>query len=328
MSDLPISFGEDGQALVPVVTQEASSGQVLMVGFMNRLAFDRTRETGLVHYWSRSRAKLWQKGETSGHVQRVQAIYVNCEQNTLLMEVEQVGAVCHDGYPTCYYRRLEPDNSLTVVRDRWFDPADVYGDASTSAPDTSGTPNAPGAPNGLETVTRAWWAAFETLRDTDLTAESGTSRMLRTQEDTITPRIVDELGELAGVLDGTHVHRTQAEDAALEGGQVCYWLALRGVHAGLLWGQVRPDRALDAPDDGDIPSPGALSTILRAQAAQWQSETPQDLAARLHETFALAAAAMASLGVAPLEVIRADLDSLRRRPYLASLIASTTGTMA
>lgn len=313
--ELPISFGDDGAALVPVVTQDAASGKVLMVGFMNRLAFDRTRETGLVHYWSRSRNTLWQKGETSGHVQKVQAIYVNCEQNTLLMEVEQVGAVCHDGYPTCYYRRLEPDNSLTVVRDRWFDPADVYGN-----------PSAPAGPDGLETVSRAWWSAFETLRDRDMTAESGTSRLLRAPNDAIAPRIADELGELAGVLDGSHVHTAQAEDAALEGGQVCYWLAVKGVHAGLTWEQVRPDRALDAPDDGDIPSPVSMSAVLRAQANQWGAATPDepgDLAARLHETFALAAAAMASLGVVPLDVIRADLASLQSRPYLARLNGTT-----
>lgn len=302
---LPLSFGDDGQALIPAVTQDAASGQVLMVGFMNREAFDRTRETGLVHYWSRSRAKLWLKGETSGHLQKVQEIYVNCEQNTLLIEVEQVGAVCHDGYPTCYYRRLEPDNTLTLIRDRWFDPVDVYGG------------------DGLESVTRAWWSAFETLRDNDLTVESGTSRMLRNAEDTITPRIVDELGELAGVLDGTHVHSTQAEDAALEGGQVCYWLALRGVHEGLAWEQVRPDRALDAPDDGDLASPAVLSNLLRAQVSRWNMhDDTEDLAAHLHETFTIAAAAMTSLGVTPLDVIRTDLESLRSRPYLANLIGS------
>ena len=308
---IPISFGEDGQALVPVVTQEATTGQVLMVGFMNREAFDRTRETGLVHYWSRSRGKLWQKGETSGHVQKVQAIYVNCEQNTLLMEVEQVGAVCHDGYPTCYYRRLEPDNSLTIVRDRWFDPADVYGGR-----------DATGTPNGLASVTRAWWETLALLRDRDLTAESATSRLLRSPDDAITPRIADELSELAGVLDGTHVHTTQADDAALEGGQVCYWLALKGIHAGLTWDQVRPDRALDAPDDGDLPSKTALATMLRAQAGKWSADRPDDLPARIHETFAVAAAAMTSLGIAPLDVIRADLDSLRSRPYLTGLTGS------
>ncbi|MGC4193301.1 MAG: phosphoribosyl-AMP cyclohydrolase [Thermomicrobiales bacterium] len=310
---IPISFGEDGQALIPVVTQEATTGQVLMVGFMNREALDRTRETGLVHYWSRSRGKLWQKGETSGHVQKVQAIYVNCEQNTLLIEVEQVGAVCHDGYPTCYYRRLEPDNSLTVVRDRWFDPADVYG-----------RQDAPGTPNGLESVTRAWWETLTLLRDRDLTAESGTSRMLRSPDDAITPRIADELGELAGVLDGTHVHTTQADDAALEGGQVCYWLALKGIHAGMTWEQVRPDRALDVPGDGDLPSRISLATMLRAHAAHWTPEdrSEHDLAARLHETFALAAAAMASVGIEPLAVVRADLDSLHSRPYLADPIGT------
>ena len=171
-AELPLDFGADG--LVPAVIQDATSNAVLMVGFMNREALQRTRETGLVHFWSRSRNRLWQKGETSGHVQHVQEIFVNCEENSLLIAVDQVGAVCHTGHPTCYYRRLEPNNSLTVVRDRWFDPADVYG---------------PG--HGLEHVTQTWWAAFEYLRDHDLTAESGSSRMLRAETDAITPRIVD-----------------------------------------------------------------------------------------------------------------------------------------
>ncbi|HWV35840.1 MAG TPA: phosphoribosyl-AMP cyclohydrolase [Thermomicrobiales bacterium] len=304
-AELPLEFGADG--LVPAVIQDASSNAVLMVGFMNREALQRTRETGLVHFWSRSRNRLWQKGETSGHVQHVQEIFVNCEENSLLIAVDQVGAVCHTGHPTCYYRRLEPDNSLTVVRDRWFDPADVYGSG-----------------DGLEHVTQAWWGAFEYLRDHDLTTESGTSRMLRAETDAITPRIVDELQELAGVLDGTHRHQDEASDAALEGGQVCYWLALRNVRDRQAWAQVRPDRALDPPSLDDVPGTATLAKLLRAVAQQW-SDLPADADTESisHESFALVASSLVHAGVDPLAVISADLDSLRSRPYLAAFFQTT-----
>src|SRR5665811_414638 len=111
-----IRFGDD--ELISAAIQDTHSGDLLMVGFMNREALDATRASGYVHFWSRSRGKLWKKGETSGHVQRVEEIRINCELNSLLIEVEQVGAVCHEGYDTCYYRRLEPDGGLTTVRDR------------------------------------------------------------------------------------------------------------------------------------------------------------------------------------------------------------------
>ncbi len=111
---LPIEWPSDG--LIPAVIQDSASHDVLMVGFMNSEALERTRASGFVHFWSRSRQKLWKKGETSGHVQHVRDIFVNCELNSLLIEVEQVGAVCHDGYPTCYYRRLTPENGLETVQ--------------------------------------------------------------------------------------------------------------------------------------------------------------------------------------------------------------------
>ncbi|MGI8477734.1 MAG: phosphoribosyl-AMP cyclohydrolase, partial [Thermomicrobiales bacterium] len=124
-SPLPVRFGPDG--LVPATIQDVDTGAVLMVAFMNAEALARTLATGRTHFWSRSRGKLWRKGETSGHEQIVEDIHLNCKQNSLLVSVRQIGACCHDGYPTCYYRRLEADGSLTVVQDRWFDPAAVYG---------------------------------------------------------------------------------------------------------------------------------------------------------------------------------------------------------
>jgi phosphoribosyl-AMP cyclohydrolase len=123
-----IRFGDDG--LVPAVVQDVATGDVLMVAFMNDEALRLTYATGEAHYWSRSRKKLWRKGETSSHTQTVVEIRVNCERNSLLLLVRQTGAVCHDGYATCYYRRLSGDGALTVVRERAFDPETVYGDDS------------------------------------------------------------------------------------------------------------------------------------------------------------------------------------------------------
>jgi phosphoribosyl-AMP cyclohydrolase / phosphoribosyl-ATP pyrophosphohydrolase len=95
-----VRFGADG--LVPVVTQESRSGDVLMVAFANRDALDRTLTTGLAHYYSRSRGTLWQKGETSGHVQRITEVWLDCDGDAVLYRVEQTGAACHTGAPTCF----------------------------------------------------------------------------------------------------------------------------------------------------------------------------------------------------------------------------------
>jgi phosphoribosyl-AMP cyclohydrolase len=133
MNALPpriVQYGADG--LAPVVVQDAVSGDVLMLAFMNDDALRLTQETGRAHFWSRGRNALWRKGETSGHEQLVDEIRVNCEQNSLLLLVRQVGAVCHDGYPTCFYRRTAPDGSLTIVRNRAFDPSSVYRDRAAT----------------------------------------------------------------------------------------------------------------------------------------------------------------------------------------------------
>ncbi|MBV9257219.1 MAG: phosphoribosyl-AMP cyclohydrolase, partial [Ktedonobacteraceae bacterium] len=97
----------DRQGLVPVVIQDVTSKEVLMVAFMNEEALRLTRETGQTHFFSRSRNTIWHKGEQSGNVQEVRNIFINCEENSLLIQVVQHGsAACHDGYSSCYYRRL------------------------------------------------------------------------------------------------------------------------------------------------------------------------------------------------------------------------------
>src|ERR1700693_107676 len=117
----------DREGLIPVVIHDDVTNEVLMVAFMNQAAFDLTRETGYTHFYSRSRDSIWRKGEQSGNTQEVRAIYVNCEENSLLIRVTQNGgAACHTGYRSCYYRRLLPNGSYETIAERVFDPDEVY----------------------------------------------------------------------------------------------------------------------------------------------------------------------------------------------------------
>lgn len=123
--NVPDFSGPD--ALVTAVAQDAATGQVLMVAHMNRAAWEETLATGRAVYYSRSRGRLWRKGEVSGNVQRVRAVYVDCDGDAVLLKVEQVGgAACHEGYPSCFFREMTPEG-LKVVAERVFAPSDVYG---------------------------------------------------------------------------------------------------------------------------------------------------------------------------------------------------------
>lgn len=102
---LHVTFDEQG--LVPAVVQDADNGVVLMVAWMNAVALQQTRETGQAHFWSRSRKELWHKGATSGNIQIVREIWVDCDSDTLLLRVHPQGPACHTGHPTCFYRRLQ-----------------------------------------------------------------------------------------------------------------------------------------------------------------------------------------------------------------------------
>lgn len=120
-----IDFKKAG-GMVPAVAQDADSGQVLMLAYMNREAFEETLRTGRACYFSRSRNKLWRKGEESGNIQQVVEILVDCDADTILLKVRQVGgAACHEGYASCFFRRLE-GNQWTTVGERLFDPDKVY----------------------------------------------------------------------------------------------------------------------------------------------------------------------------------------------------------
>jgi phosphoribosyl-AMP cyclohydrolase len=121
-----LNFDKAG-GLVPAIAQDADTGEVLMLAWMNLEAFDETVRSGRAVYFSRSRNKLWRKGEESGHNQEVVSIYVDCDADTVLLKVRQVGgAACHEGYKSCFFRRLD-DGELTIVHERLFDPKNVYG---------------------------------------------------------------------------------------------------------------------------------------------------------------------------------------------------------
>ena len=117
-----------GAGLVPAIIQDARSGDVLMLGFMNAESLEETQRTGEVVFFSRSRSKLWKKGESSGHVLRVRQLLVDCDADALLVRVEAVGpGVCHEGYRSCFFRSIEPDGSARVIAERTFAPEKVYG---------------------------------------------------------------------------------------------------------------------------------------------------------------------------------------------------------
>jgi phosphoribosyl-AMP cyclohydrolase len=145
LESVPIAFGEEG--LVPAVAQDADSGEVLMLAYVSPAALERTLETGRAHYYSRSRAELWEKGATSGHTQTVREVRVDCDEDALLYVVEQAGGACHTGYRSCFHRTVEgvastePSKDTAALEgdreaglsvavrpdgDRAFDPDEVY----------------------------------------------------------------------------------------------------------------------------------------------------------------------------------------------------------
>ncbi|MDD5454366.1 MAG: phosphoribosyl-AMP cyclohydrolase [Candidatus Ratteibacteria bacterium] len=119
-----LNFKNDG--LIPAIIQDCENLQVLMVGYMNKEALRLTLETGTVHFYSRSRKKLWKKGETSGHVQKVKEILVDCDEDTLLIKVQQKTASCHEGYRSCFFRKLDDRGNLKIVEKKVFEPEDIY----------------------------------------------------------------------------------------------------------------------------------------------------------------------------------------------------------
>lgn len=128
-----------GGGLLPAVVQDAQSGEVLMLAWMNEEAWRRTLATGEAHFWSRSRRELWHKGGTSGHVQRVVAVRLDCDSDAILLVVEQAGgAACHTGHRTCFFREWR-QGAVALCAPRVFDPAAVYGEAASRTDSSQGS---------------------------------------------------------------------------------------------------------------------------------------------------------------------------------------------
>lgn len=131
-----LKLNADG--LIPAIAQQHDTGEVLMMAWMNREALDETLTTGRVCYFSRSRGKLWRKGESSGQVQQLKGLYIDCDGDTLLLRVDQTGPACHTGRSNCFFFRVDADE-VTVTTDPLIDPATLYGNAGASSPAPTAT---------------------------------------------------------------------------------------------------------------------------------------------------------------------------------------------
>lgn len=121
-----LKFTSDG--LIPAIIQEQGTGRILMMAWMNKNSLEKTIETGKTHFWSRSRQKYWMKGESSGHTQEVTDIAFDCDGDTLLIQVKQIGAACHEGYKSCFFRSVElPKDTFKVTEPQLETPEKIYG---------------------------------------------------------------------------------------------------------------------------------------------------------------------------------------------------------
>jgi phosphoribosyl-AMP cyclohydrolase len=323
-------FDFEANPLIPVVIQDDASRDVLMVGFMNQLAFEKTRETGYVHFWSRSRNQLWKKGETSGHTQEVVSMAVNCEDNSLLVQVLQTGAVCHTGHTTCFYRQVLPNGELFETSDPVFDPAEVYRQPLHPA-EIARSKRKKRRQNEGTWFIGAWYGAYEYLSQQPLQDVSGTSKLLHDQ---VWPfdRIADEMDELAGVLSGDHAHSGDLEqDVILEGSQVLYWLNLLAIGTTQEWDRDLNLENVLLPQDHSSVSPEESISRLRAAAATWrradgrlkeeEGDYMEELIRELVDSYWLVSEAVSPI-VPPHELIEHDLEELRSKTYLADYFAS------
>ncbi|GHO42547.1 phosphoribosyl-AMP cyclohydrolase [Ktedonospora formicarum] len=308
--ELPVTF--DRQGLIPVVIQDDVTNDVLMVAFMNGEALRRTRESGYTHFYSRSRNTIWRKGEQSGHTQQVKSIYVNCEENSLLLRVvQQGGAACHEGYHSCYYRRLQDDNSYETIAERVFDPKSTYTHAAHVQPERGAI--TPEMHQKLESIMRQLYGIYLYLRDHDLSEESNTSRLLQERSQSyLTSRLGDELEELAEVQSGEHVHTGRQSDTVLEGSQVGYWLFLLAAGRDIAYPNFEPHRALLEGYEAQESESRIIELreeCLRLVAA----EQPEKMAQGLAIGFRLIGWACAAAGVDPLAPSEFDLGQMRRK---------------
>ena len=291
----------DREGLIPAVIQDDTTNEVLMVAFMNREALDRTRETGYTHFYSRSSNALWRKGEQSGNTQEVRAIYVNCEENSLLIRVVQHGgAACHNGYRSCYYRRLQPDGSYETIAEPVFDPRVVYGEVAQLA-----------AP--LEKAMRQLYSVYLYLRDHDMSEESNTSRLLQEHSPAyLAARLADELEELSEVQTGEHVHSDRQSDTTLEGSQVGYWLMLLAAIYKLQYQEFQPHKAILQGYTEHVSAEQSIELQQRCLTLLTTYD-PSHVVKGLEPGFQLIGWACAEASISPLAPAEYDLEQMRRK---------------
>ena len=304
----------DEQGLIPVIAQDATTRETLLLAYMSVEALEATLASGDLTLWSRSRWRLWRKGETSGHVLRVRELRVNCEANSLLARVEPLGpGACHEGYRGCYYRALSGATvgSLTArsVEPQTFDPVATYPDSPEVRGRERAKANRRGeAPNdaagvadaALERDTRALYAAYERLRDGLAPSGSRTAALLREPDVAFVrqralARARQELEELRGAVAETHQHYGDERDVILEASQVGYWAMVAAV-------------AQRLPYDAWSPHSVWLAGWYGRRGAEGLGEeAPSDLQAVVFT----AGAQCRIAGIHPAVVIAADLAELR-----------------
>jgi hypothetical protein len=273
---------------------------------------------GQTHLFSRSRNKIWHKGEQSGNFQDVRGIFVNCEENSLLIRVFQHGgAACHEGYQSCYHRRLLPDDQYEVVDERIFDPEDVYQkEQSETDMSMENSELATQTPQRLELLLRQLYTVYLSLRDQDKTTISNTSRLLHEKDQAfLQKRLSNELDELIGVQTGAHVHTGLPEDTALEGSQVGYWLFLLAAISHVEYDHFNPHTAILKGFTGQYTL--ANVTTLRQLALQLaSSQDSSQLIRGLTTGFDIIGWACFSAGISPLAPIEYDLAQMRQKGFV------------
>lgn len=132
MDNLHLNFRHkiNGEPVITAIAQDHETSEVLMVAHMNREALQKTLQTGKAHYWSTSRSKIWLKGESSGHLQLVKEILTDCDEDAVLIKVEQTGGACHKGYYSCFFRKISPEDGfkLKIIKDKVFEVEKIYGE--------------------------------------------------------------------------------------------------------------------------------------------------------------------------------------------------------
>ncbi|ACZ41582.1 Phosphoribosyl-AMP cyclohydrolase [Thermobaculum terrenum ATCC BAA-798] len=281
----------DEHGLLPVVVQDAATLKVLLVAFMNREALERTLSTGLVHFWSRSRKKIWLKGETSGRTLHVRELRPNCELNSLLILVDQrLPGACHTGHFSCFYRRLE-DGELVEIEPPLFDPEDVYSDLSVLL------------------------GAYDWLSRQPTIDSSSTSKILHGAGPDPWARLLEEWQELLGVLEGTHVHKGYYEDAKLEAYQVLYWTCLCYV---LLDDRPSIEEIHGAFIDSEKQEVSQIEHLIAIGNKEHNRKNKLLIYWRALGT------ACRLAGLDPMEVVRSDLQDLLSKDYMAAFIGEAS----